>query len=113
VDEYIQLRVKQAEAKSASDKVSSYNTARAGVCRQFVFTELRQVKIDPRLERVVMDMFERCFKEGDFKPALGIALEARRPDKVFFFFGSYFSLILLPSYEFPPPPSGTRSKLAT
>eukprot|EP01113_Clastostelium_recurvatum_P036086 TRINITY_DN509_c0_g1_i1.p1 TRINITY_DN509_c0_g1~~TRINITY_DN509_c0_g1_i1.p1 ORF type:complete len:961 (+),score=274.09 TRINITY_DN509_c0_g1_i1:139-3021(+) len=38
--------------------------------------------IDPRLERIVMGMFERCYQEGTFKLALGIALEARRLDKI-------------------------------
>jgi len=60
VDEYIKLRVKQIEALSEKDKP----------------------KIDDRLERIVMNMFDRCYKENDFKPALGIALESRRLDKL-------------------------------
>eukprot|EP01132_Coremiostelium_polycephalum_P003896 gene3896-4863_t len=39
-----------------------------------------QNKIDTRLESIVMGMFERCFKEGSYKQALGIALESRRLD---------------------------------
>jgi len=37
-------------------------------------------KIDERLESIVMGMFDRCFKEGSYKQALGIAIEARRLD---------------------------------
>lgn len=40
------------------------------------------VKIDKRLEDIVLGMFERCFKDKQFKQALGIAIEARRLDKI-------------------------------
>ncbi|KAN0039379.1 hypothetical protein ACTA71_001573 [Dictyostelium dimigraforme] len=36
--------------------------------------------INPHLESIVMGMFDRCFKEGSYKQALGIAIEARRLD---------------------------------
>lgn len=38
--------------------------------------------LDPRLTAVVERMFERCYASGEFKQALGIALEARRLDQV-------------------------------
>ena len=38
--------------------------------------------VDERLEKIVELMFERCFKDKQFKQALGIALESRRLDKV-------------------------------
>lgn len=60
MDEYIRQRVQQADAKEEKDKP----------------------KVDERLERIVGNMFDRCFKEGDFRPALGIAIESRRLDKV-------------------------------
>lgn len=60
VDDYIKQRVQQAEAKDDKDKH----------------------KVDERLERIVGNMFDRCFKESDFKPALGIAIESRRLDKI-------------------------------
>lgn len=60
VDDYIKQRVQQAEAKDDKDKH----------------------KVDERLERIVGNMFDRCFKENDFKPALGIAIESRRLDKI-------------------------------
>jgi 26S proteasome regulatory subunit N2 len=53
------------------------------------FIRLRQqqvtdatVQIDNRLEKVVLDMFNRCFTDKRYKQALGIALEARRLDKI-------------------------------
>ncbi len=38
--------------------------------------------IDPRLEVIVEKMFERCFDDGAFNQAVGIALEAHRLDKI-------------------------------
>lgn len=38
--------------------------------------------IDPRLETIVEKMFERCFEDGAFNQAVGIALEAHRLDKI-------------------------------
>eukprot|EP00742_Colponemidia_sp_Colp-10_P001792 GILJ01001916.1.p1 GENE.GILJ01001916.1~~GILJ01001916.1.p1 ORF type:complete len:980 (-),score=200.10 GILJ01001916.1:129-3032(-) len=60
IDEYIALRVKNVEARPGEDLAD----------------------IDPRLEAVVERMWERCFQDGEFKQALGIALESRRLDKV-------------------------------
>lgn len=37
---------------------------------------------DARLVKVVNSMFERCINAGEFKPAIGIALETRRLDIV-------------------------------
>jgi 26S proteasome regulatory subunit N2 len=56
IDEYITLRIVQS--KDAS------------------------LKIDDRLERIVMGMFERCFQEKQYKQALGIAIESKRLDKI-------------------------------
>lgn len=39
-----------------------------------------QKAIDPRLEAVVDRMLLRCFEDGQFKQALGIAIETRRMD---------------------------------
>jgi 26S proteasome regulatory subunit N2 len=38
--------------------------------------------LDPRMTAVVARMFERCYASGEFKQALGIALESRRLDQV-------------------------------
>lgn len=39
-------------------------------------------EIDPRLADIVERMFERCFKDREYKQALGIAIESRRLDIV-------------------------------
>eukprot|EP00112_Aurelia_sp_Birch-Aquarium-sp1_P023095 Seg675.34_Seg675.31 transcript_id=Seg675.34_Seg675.31/GoldUCD/mRNA.D3Y31 product="26S proteasome non-ATPase regulatory subunit 1" protein_id=Seg675.34_Seg675.31/GoldUCD/D3Y31 len=39
-----------------------------------------ETPIDPRLEGIVNQMFQRCFVHGKFKQAVGIALETRRLD---------------------------------
>ncbi|KAG8201986.1 hypothetical protein JTE90_027458 [Oedothorax gibbosus] len=39
-----------------------------------------QKTIDPRLEAIVNRMFQRCFQDGQYKQAVGIALETRRMD---------------------------------
>ena len=44
--------------------------------------EGKHVEIDPRLEQIIESMFTRCFNEGGFQEALGIALESRRLDKI-------------------------------
>lgn len=36
--------------------------------------------IDPRLEAIVDRMFQRCLDDGQFKQAIGIAIETRRMD---------------------------------
>lgn len=38
--------------------------------------------IDPRLEAIVDRMFQRCFVDGEYTQAVGIALECRRLDRV-------------------------------
>ncbi len=38
--------------------------------------------IDPRLTDIVERMFARCYRDGEYKQAIGIAMEARRLDEV-------------------------------
>jgi 26S proteasome regulatory subunit N2 len=57
VDEYIRVRVLLSEGKH------------------------EEVEEDPRLVVVVEKMFDRCFSDGQFKQALGIALESHRLDR--------------------------------
>ncbi|ETV82919.1 hypothetical protein H257_04690 [Aphanomyces astaci] len=38
--------------------------------------------VDPRMQAIVEQMFDRCYASGTFKQALGVALESRRLDKV-------------------------------
>lgn len=58
IDEYVLLRVKGHESKS------------------------EEVKIDERLVVIVERMFDRCFRDGQYRQAIGIALESRRIDKL-------------------------------
>lgn len=39
-----------------------------------------QKVIDSRLEAIVNRMFQRCFQDGQYRQAVGIALETRRMD---------------------------------
>lgn len=41
---------------------------------------VEQKLVDPRLEAVVNKMFQRCFDDGKYRQAVGIALETRRLD---------------------------------
>lgn len=56
IDEYVKLRVAQTKDGST--------------------------EIDSRLEAIVERMFDRCFQAGEFRPAIGIALQSRRADKL-------------------------------
>lgn len=56
IDEYVKLRVAQ--------------------------TKDGATEIDSRLEAIVERMFDRCFQSGEYRPAIGIALQARRADKL-------------------------------
>ncbi|UYV60263.1 PSMD1 [Cordylochernes scorpioides] len=56
IDHYTKLRVANAESKTD------------------------QKPIDERLEAIVNRMFDRCFEAGQYKQAIGIALETRRMD---------------------------------
>ncbi|CAM9429252.1 unnamed protein product, partial [Phaeothamnion confervicola] len=40
------------------------------------------VAVDPRMEAIVERMFDRCYVDGEYAQAMGIALESRRLDKV-------------------------------
>ncbi len=65
IDTYVKQRVKLSEGKSKDGAEAK-----------------DEVKIDERLERIVSRMFERCYHDGEYKQALGIALESRRLDHI-------------------------------
>ena len=56
IDQYIKLRVKQYDHPGYT------------------------VQIDPRMQEVVDRMFKRCFDDGQYRQAIGIALESRHLD---------------------------------
>jgi 26S proteasome regulatory subunit N2 len=60
IDTYIAMRRKQYEAKPEDEVVA----------------------IDVRMEEVIEQMFQRCYRDRSFKQALGVALDTRRLDKV-------------------------------
>ena len=65
---------------------SSYSKAIVGRCLE-TYVSLRGGKsaeaiLDPRLEKIVERMFTNCYTTKNFKRAIGIALEAKRLDKV-------------------------------
>ena len=44
--------------------------------------KLPEGDIDPRLQAIVERMFQRCYADGEYKQALGIAVESRMLDKI-------------------------------
>jgi 26S proteasome regulatory subunit N2 len=44
--------------------------------------DLLVTEFAPQVERIVNEMFDRCFRDGSYEQALGIAIEARRVDMV-------------------------------
>jgi len=68
IDEYIRLKVKAHDERKKGESKESKDDMKD------------DVPVDPRLVNVVERMFERCFDHGQWKQALGIALETRRLD---------------------------------
>ena len=59
IDEYTELRLQQEADKDAS-----------------------KVVIDPRMENVIEQLFDRCYRDQCYEQAMGVALDTRRLDKV-------------------------------
>ncbi|GBG24717.1 26S proteasome non-ATPase regulatory subunit 1 [Hondaea fermentalgiana] len=60
-----------------------YEVTIVGKCiEQYIALRSEEAEVDPKLERIVEGMFEKCYSLGNFRQALGIALEANRLDKV-------------------------------
>ncbi|KZV92476.1 26S proteasome regulatory complex, non-ATPase subcomplex, Rpn2/Psmd1 subunit [Exidia glandulosa HHB12029] len=57
-----------------SKAIDRYITVRAD--------DAKDDKIDPRLKTMIEGIFTRCLEDGEYKQALGIALEARRLDVI-------------------------------
>jgi 26S proteasome regulatory subunit N2 len=58
IDEYTELRLRKEKDPSA------------------------HIEIDPRMESIIEQMFQRCYSDNCFDQAMGIALDTRRLDKV-------------------------------
>ncbi|XP_041981183.1 26S proteasome non-ATPase regulatory subunit 1 [Aricia agestis] len=48
--------------------------------RKILFVDQTAEPVDPRLEAIVNRMFQRCLEDGQYRQALGLALETRRMD---------------------------------
>ena len=59
IDSYVALRVKAAEAPASA-----------------------AAPVDPRLLAIIERLFERCYADGQFEQAVGVALESRRLDQL-------------------------------
>ena len=103
IDEYIALRVKSTKHASAAAAAAAASSAAAAAAdddddemdadapststssaasASSSSASSAPVVIDARLEAIVERMFDRCFADGEYKQALGVALEARRMDRV-------------------------------
>lgn len=70
------------------------------VLRTTATSAMSTIKMDQRMETIVERMFERCYLDGMYSQALGIALESRRLDKVQEIFSKSTDLPNLLSYCF-------------
>ena len=68
IDEYKALRVSHAQDSSSSSGGGDKDEM--------------TVEIDPRMESIIEQMFQRCYRDLCFEQALGVALDTRRLDKV-------------------------------
>ena len=83
IDKYIELQV-AASGNLSSSKPSPFATTTSSTPTTSTSTSLKipSTPIDKRLEDVVDRMFNRCYQDGEYKQAIGIALEAQRLDIV-------------------------------
>jgi len=72
IDDYIALRLKNISASSSSG-TSSSNVS---------FQTQNASSINTRIEGIVNRMFQKCWSEGAYKQAIGVAIETRRLDMV-------------------------------
>jgi len=68
------------EKLDVTEKSEYVDTIVAECVDEYISQRNSDVEVDSRLTAVVERMFENCFEEGEFKQALGIALESKRLD---------------------------------
>jgi 26S proteasome regulatory subunit N2 len=66
--EYVEMLI----SKCMDTYIKTYNSP----------VDAQQIILDPRLANVIERMFQRCYADGEFFHAMGIALEAHRLDKI-------------------------------
>ncbi|CEL95825.1 unnamed protein product [Vitrella brassicaformis CCMP3155] len=86
IDEYVSERVKHDEAKAKEEEAAARQGAQheGGAAPMDVDQQPQAAlkPIDSRLEAIVERMFDQCVEDREYRQALGIALEARRLDRV-------------------------------
>lgn len=91
IDKYIAISTRNATILDASSNPPSFSTddlpalfrSSGNQRRSLLDVDNSKVeKIDPRLVDVVERLFRKCFETEDYRPAIGIAIEARRLDVV-------------------------------
>jgi len=60
-----------------TQKTQYINTLISKCIDEYVVLSVKEATIDPRLADIVERMFQNCYGEGEYKQAVGIALEAR------------------------------------
>lgn len=79
---YFDVSAKTEYVSTMVSKCIDQYTAQRTAAVSVVDEELEEEEMDPRMEGIVERMFERCYADGEYTQAMGIALEARRLDKV-------------------------------
>jgi 26S proteasome regulatory subunit N2 len=64
------------------DESSQFVDTIVSKCIEKYVQNRRDGKEEEKLEEVVNAMFERCFEQGEYREALGIAIESRRKDMI-------------------------------
>jgi len=77
-EKQLMLKSKKAKGDDSEDEESDDEE----MAEQPVNAEVAQNAIDPRKIKIVEQVFEYCYQTGDFKHAIGIAIECRRLDRV-------------------------------
>ena len=91
IDKYIEISTQNAKALEATNNPPTFSTedippsfhSSSNRKKSILDSDDLEVQlIDPRLEDIVERLFRKCFETEDYRPAIGIAIEARRLDVV-------------------------------
>ncbi|KAL0489982.1 26S proteasome subunit Rpn2 [Acrasis kona] len=83
-DESLQFALGAGDLFDVNKKNDEYTDKIVSKCIDTYITQRRagEKNIDNRLLDIVERMFDRCFADGEYKQALGIAIESHRLDKI-------------------------------
>jgi 26S proteasome regulatory subunit N2 len=79
-DEALQFALAAGPLFDLSHRNEYVETILAKCLDRYTKLRLEKSEVDPRLLHIVDRMFDQCFKDKQFKQALGVALETRRMD---------------------------------